>query len=115
MAHAWWQNNSSKVELGYERRLLWDVIAKAAEFFAGVSNGSILLPLLINSHPSPTAKCTALHVMCTEGLKDINQELLYLSKLILHSQEWMSSLEAITQSKLALQVAWVESVSKVRE
>ncbi|KAI5998543.1 hypothetical protein F5J12DRAFT_895482 [Pisolithus orientalis] len=96
MAHTWWQNNSGKVELGYERRLLQDIIAEAAEFFAGVSNGSILLPLLINSHPSPTAKCAALHAMCTEGLKDIDQELLYLSKLILHSQEQMSSLEAVT-------------------
>ncbi|KAI6141086.1 hypothetical protein BKA82DRAFT_32186 [Pisolithus tinctorius] len=112
MAHAWWQNDSGKVELGYERRPLRDVIAEAAEFFAGVSNGGISLPLLINSHPSPTAECTALHTMCTEGLKDINQELSYLSKLILHSQEQMSSLEAITRSKLALQVAWVESVSK---
>ncbi|KIO06797.1 hypothetical protein M404DRAFT_24477 [Pisolithus tinctorius Marx 270] len=74
MAHAWWQNDSGKVELGYERRPLRDVIAKAVEFFAGVSNGSILLPLLINLHPLPTAKCAALHVMCTEGLKDIDQE-----------------------------------------
>ncbi|KAI6153125.1 hypothetical protein BKA82DRAFT_4349597 [Pisolithus tinctorius] len=115
MAHAWWQNDSGKVELGYERRLLRDIIAEATEFFAGVSNGGISLPLLINSHPSPTAECTALHVMCTEGLKDVDQELSYLSKLILHSQEQMSSLEAITQSKLVLQVAWVESVSKVQE
>ncbi|KAI6137971.1 hypothetical protein BKA82DRAFT_4368146 [Pisolithus tinctorius] len=115
MAHAWWQNNSGKVELGYERRLLRDIIAEAMEFFAGVSNGSISLPLLINLHPSPTAECAALHAMCTEGLKDIDQELSYLSKLILHSQEQMSSLEAITQSKLALQVAWVELVSKVQE
>ncbi|KAI6153467.1 hypothetical protein BKA82DRAFT_36382 [Pisolithus tinctorius] len=115
MAHAWWQNDSGKVELGYERRPLRDVIAEAAEFFAGVSNGGIALPLLINSHPSPTAERAALHAMCTEGLKDIDQELSYLSKLILHSQERMSSLEAITRSKLALQVAWVESVSKVRE
>ncbi|KAI6145148.1 hypothetical protein BKA82DRAFT_4016627 [Pisolithus tinctorius] len=37
MAHAWWQNDSGKVELGYERRLLRDVIAEAMEFFAGVS------------------------------------------------------------------------------
>ncbi|KIN94283.1 hypothetical protein M404DRAFT_35226 [Pisolithus tinctorius Marx 270] len=96
MAHAWWQKDSSKVELGYERRPLRDVIAEAAEFFAGVLNSSISLPLLINSHPSPTAEHAALHTMCTEGLKDIDQELSYLSKLILHSQEQMSSLEAIT-------------------
>ncbi|KAI5996882.1 hypothetical protein F5J12DRAFT_785300 [Pisolithus orientalis] len=96
MAHAWWQNDSGKVELGYERRLLWDVIVEAAEFFTGVLNSGILLPLLINSHPSPTAEHAALHAMCTEGLKDINQELLCLSKLILHSQEQMSSLEAVT-------------------
>ncbi|KAI5980405.1 hypothetical protein F5J12DRAFT_789308 [Pisolithus orientalis] len=115
MSHAWWQNNSGKVELGYERRPLWNVITEAAEFFTGVSNSSILLPLLINSHPSPTAEHTALHVMCTEGLKDIDQELLYLSKLILHSQEQMSSLEAVTQSKLALQVVRVESVSNTWE
>ncbi|KAI6006503.1 hypothetical protein F5J12DRAFT_782792 [Pisolithus orientalis] len=89
-------NNSSKVELGYERRPLWNIITEAAEFFTGVSNGSILLPLLINSHPSPTAEHAALHMMCTEGLKDIDQELSYLSKLILHSQEQMSSLEAVT-------------------
>ncbi|KAI5997776.1 hypothetical protein F5J12DRAFT_785008 [Pisolithus orientalis] len=37
MAHAWWQNDSGEVELGYERRLLQDVIAEAAEFFTGVS------------------------------------------------------------------------------
>ncbi|KIN97555.1 hypothetical protein M404DRAFT_32179 [Pisolithus tinctorius Marx 270] len=45
MAHAWWQNDSGKVELGYERRPLRDVIAKAAEFFAGVSaSGSTISP-----------------------------------------------------------------------
>ncbi|KAI6008142.1 hypothetical protein F5J12DRAFT_782380 [Pisolithus orientalis] len=96
MSHAWWQNDSGKVELGYERRPLQNVITEAMEFFTGVLNGGISLPLLINSHPSPTAKCAALHMMCTEGLKDIDQELLYLSKLILHSQEQMSSLEAVT-------------------
>ncbi|KAI6012391.1 hypothetical protein F5J12DRAFT_781362 [Pisolithus orientalis] len=37
MSHAWWQNNSGKVELGYERRPLWDIITEATEFFAGVS------------------------------------------------------------------------------
>ncbi|KAI6002337.1 hypothetical protein F5J12DRAFT_784055 [Pisolithus orientalis] len=37
MSHAWWQNDSSKVELGYERRPLWNVITEAMEFFAGVS------------------------------------------------------------------------------
>ncbi|KAI6000282.1 hypothetical protein F5J12DRAFT_784319 [Pisolithus orientalis] len=96
MSPAWWQNNTGKVELGYERRPLQNIITEATEFFAGVSNSGISLPLLINSHPSPTAKHAALHAMCTEGLKDIDQELSYLSKLILHSQERMSSLEAVT-------------------
>ncbi|KAI6139402.1 hypothetical protein BKA82DRAFT_4020163 [Pisolithus tinctorius] len=36
MAHAWWQNDSSTVELGYERRPLRDIIGEAAEFFTGV-------------------------------------------------------------------------------
>ncbi|KAI6002362.1 hypothetical protein F5J12DRAFT_783843 [Pisolithus orientalis] len=112
MAHDWWQVDCGQAELGYEKRPLQKVIAEAAEFCTGVANGGISLLLLINSHPSPTAEQAALHAMCTEGLKDIDQELSYLSKLILQLQERMTSLEAITRSRLALEVAWVELVSK---
>ncbi|KAL4065930.1 hypothetical protein J3A83DRAFT_4190238 [Scleroderma citrinum] len=81
MPNCWWRKDTSTVELGYEWQPLKAIIAEAKEFFTGVG--------------------------C---LEETDAKLNWLAGVILHSEEQMRSLEAVTKSRDALWDGWATLV-----
>ncbi|KAL4062666.1 hypothetical protein V8B97DRAFT_1919406 [Scleroderma yunnanense] len=102
--------DTSTVELGYELLLLKAIIAEAKEFFTGVVNDNLAMPLLIYSKHMTKADREALCTFCMQHLEETDAELNWLARVILHSEEWMKSLEAVTKSRDALQDGWATLV-----
>ncbi|KAL4066529.1 hypothetical protein J3A83DRAFT_4189825 [Scleroderma citrinum] len=86
------------------------IIAKAMEFFTGVGNDNLAIPLLFHSKCMIKADREALGTLCMQHLEETDAKLNWLAVVILHSEEQMKSLEAITKSRDALQDGWTTSV-----
>ncbi|KAL4073860.1 hypothetical protein J3A83DRAFT_4371137 [Scleroderma citrinum] len=110
MPNHWWRKDTSTVELGYEQQLLKAIIAEAKEFFTGVGNDNLAMPLLICSKHTIKADREALHTFCMQCLEETDAELNWLARVILHSEEQMRSLEAVTKSRDALWDGWATLV-----
>ncbi|KAL4062077.1 hypothetical protein V8B97DRAFT_1921107 [Scleroderma yunnanense] len=102
--------DTSTVELGYEQQPLKAIIAEAKEFFTGVGNDNLAMPLLIYSEHMIKADREALHMFCMQCLEEMDAKLNWLARVILHSDEWMRSLEVVTKSRDALQDCWATLV-----
>ncbi|KAL4079718.1 hypothetical protein J3A83DRAFT_4368534 [Scleroderma citrinum] len=98
------------VELEYEWQPLKAIIAEAKEFFTGVGNDNLAMPLLIYSEHTIKADREALCMFSLQCLKETDAELNQLARVILHSEEWMRSLEVVTKSRDALQDGWATLV-----
>ncbi|KAL4075502.1 hypothetical protein J3A83DRAFT_4186390 [Scleroderma citrinum] len=94
--------DTSTVELGYEQWLLKAIIAEAKEFFTGVGNNNLAMPLLIYSEHMIKADREALCMFCMQCLEETDAKLNWLARVILHSEKWMRSLEVVTKSRDAL-------------
>ncbi|KAL4061701.1 hypothetical protein J3A83DRAFT_4387488 [Scleroderma citrinum] len=110
MPNCWWRKDTSTVELGYEWQPLKAIIAEAKEFFTGVGNDNLAVPLLIYSEHMIKADREALCTFCTQCLEETDAKLNWLAGVILHSEEQMRSLEAVTKSRDALWDGWATLV-----
>ncbi|KAL4070107.1 hypothetical protein V8B97DRAFT_1917821 [Scleroderma yunnanense] len=110
MLNCWWRKDTSTVELGYEWQPLKAIIAEAKEFFTGVGNDNLVMPLLIYSKHTIKADREALHTFCMQCVEEMDAELNWLARVILHSEEQMRSLEVVTKSRDVLQDGWATLV-----
>ncbi|KAL4081086.1 hypothetical protein J3A83DRAFT_4367516 [Scleroderma citrinum] len=76
MPYHWWSKDTGKVHLGYEWQPIRAIISKAMEFFPGVGNDNLTMPLLFYSELKLKAERDALDSLYNNPLPVLHSPVL---------------------------------------